>query len=65
MALEIKLGGDSLIEDGAKTLKSLAEKIDTSRMKEPSFLMILIGVGDSPLRRSDGVYVVPIGCLGV
>lgn len=63
--VEIKLGGDSLIEDGAKTLKALAEKIDTSKMKEPSFMMVLTGVGDYPLRRSDGVYIVPIGCLGV
>lgn len=63
--VEIKLGGDSLIEDGAKTLKALAEKIDTGKMKEPSFLMVLTGVGDYPLRRSDGVYVVPIGCLGL
>lgn len=63
--VEIKLGGDSLIEDGAKTLKALAGKIDTRKMKEPSFLMVLTGVGDYPLRRSDNVYVVPIGCLGV
>ena len=63
--VEIKLGGDTLIEEGAKTLKSLAEKIDTSKMKEPSFLMVLTGVGEFPLRRSDGVYIVPIGCLGV
>ena len=63
--VEIKLGGDSLIEDGAKTLKSLAEKIDTDKMKSPSFLMVLTGVGEYPLRRHDGVYVVPIGCLGV
>lgn len=63
--VEIKLGGDSLIEDGAKTLKALAEKIDTGKMKEPSFLMVLTGVGDYPLRRSDDVYIVPIGCLGV
>lgn len=63
--VEIKLGGETLIEDGAKTLKSLAEKIDTNKMKEPSFMMVLTGVGEFPLRRSDGVYVVPIGCLGV
>jgi len=58
--VEIKLGGDTLIEEGAKTLKNLAKKIDTDRMKEPSFLMVLTGVGEFPLRRSDGVYVVPI-----
>lgn len=63
--VEIKLGGDTLIEEGVKTLKSLAEKIDTTKMNEPSFLMVLTGVGDYPVRRKDGVYIVPIGCLGV
>ena len=63
--VEIKLGGNMLIEDGAKTLKTLAEKIDTSHMNEPSFMMVLTGIGDYPFRRKDGVYVIPIGCLGV
>lgn len=63
--VEIKLGGNSLIEEGAKTLKALAAKIDTDRMNAPSFMMVLTGVGDYPFRRNDGVYVVPIGCLGV
>ena len=61
--VEIKLGGDDLIEEGAKTLKSLASKIDTTRMKSPSFMMVLTGVGRYAYRREDGVYVVPIGCL--
>ena len=61
--IEIKLGGDKLIEDGATNLKKLQDDIDTSHMKAPSFLMILTGVGDFPYRRDDGVYVVPIGCL--
>lgn len=61
--VEIKLGGDSLIEDGAKTLRTLAKKIDTDKMKEPAFLMVLVGVGDYAYRRQDGVFVVPIGCL--
>lgn len=61
--VEIKLGGERLIEDGAKTLFSLSKKLDTAKMKEPSFLMVLVGVGDIAYRRSDGVYVVPIGCL--
>lgn len=61
--IEIKLGGDQLIEEGAENLKILKEKIDTAKMKEPSFLMVLIGVGDYAYRRPDGVYVVPIGCL--
>ena len=61
--VEIKLGGDPLIDAGAKTLTTLASKIDTTKMKEPSFLMVLTAVGIYPYRRSDGVLVVPIGCL--
>lgn len=61
--VEIKLGGDKLIEEGAKNLKTLSSKIDTEKMKSPAFMMILTGVGDYAYRREDGVYVVPIGCL--
>lgn len=61
--VEIKLGGDKLTEEGATTLKTLAEKIDTDRMKAPSFLMVLTATGKFAYRREDGVYVVPIGCL--
>lgn len=61
--VEIKIGGDNLINDGVKTLKALEEKIDPERMKKPSFLMILTAVGPYAYRREDGVYVVPIGCL--
>lgn len=61
--VEIKLGGDTLIEDGVKNLLSLSEKIDTKKMNAPSFLMILTAVGNYAYRRKDGVYIVPIGCL--
>ncbi len=61
--IEIKLGGDKLIEDGAESLKTMRTKIDTDRMQVPSFLMVLTGVGDYAYCRRDGVYVVPIGCL--
>ncbi|QTQ15289.1 ATP-binding protein [Treponema parvum] len=61
--IEIKLGGDNLIEEGAENLKKLGSKIDTSKMKEPSFLMVLTGVGRYAYKREDGVLVVPIGCL--
>lgn len=61
--IEIKLGGDVAIEYGATNLKALKEKIDTDRMKAPSFLMVLTAVGDYAYKREDGVYVVPIGCL--
>lgn len=61
--IEIKLGGDSNIEAGAKTLLDLASKIDLDKMKEPSFLMVLCGVAPFAYRRKDGVMVVPISCL--
>ena len=61
--IEIKLGGDKLIVEGATTLKALSKKIDTDKMKSPSFLMVLTGTGKYAFRRDDGVYVVPIGCL--
>lgn len=61
--VEIKLGGDKLIADGVASLNALAGKLDTEKMKVPSFLMVLVGVGDYAYRRQDGVYVVPIGCL--
>lgn len=61
--IEIKLGGDTLIEEGVATLKALADKIDTDKMKSPSFLMVLTGTGKYAFRRKDGVLVVPIGCL--
>lgn len=61
--IEIKLGGDKLIEEGAKSLKTMEAKIDTDKMNAPSFLMVLTGTGDYAYRRQDGVCVVPIGCL--
>ncbi len=45
------------------TLLSLAEKIDTTKMKTPSFMMVLTAAGDYAYRRDDGVLVVPVGCL--
>lgn len=61
--VEIKLGGDLLIEEGSRKLKKLSNIIDTERMNAPSFLMVLTGVGRYAYRRPDGVYIVPIGCL--
>lgn len=64
--VEIKLGGQSLINEGITTLNSLADKIDTYSMKAPSFKMILTATGDYAYRRKeDGIYIVPIGCLGI
>lgn len=61
--IEIKLGGDKLIEEGAANLKKLSSIIDTTKMGVPSFMMILTAVGDYAYRRQDGIYIVPITCL--
>ncbi|MBE5927517.1 MAG: ATP-binding protein [Lachnospiraceae bacterium] len=61
--IEIKLGGEEAIEHGVTTLQTLKCKINTDKMKEPAFLMVLTAVGDYAYRRDDGIYVVPIGCL--
>ena len=61
--VEVKIGGDTLIEEGVKNLKNLSRKIDTDRMNEPSFMMVLTAIGDYAFRRSDGVWIVPIAAL--
>ena len=61
--IEIKLGGDRLIEEGCANLKKLSEKIDTTRMKAPAFLAIVTAVGQYAYRRADGIYIVPIACM--
>ena len=61
--IEIKLGGDDLIEEAAATLKELANKIDTTKMKSPSFMMVLTAIGSYAFQREDNVWVVPVGSL--
>ena len=61
--VEIKLGGQRLIDEGAKTLHTLSGKIDTGKMMPPSFMMVLTGTGAYAYKRKDGIWVVPVGCL--
>ena len=61
--LEIKLGGENNINAGAASLIELAGNIDTDKMPSPSFMAVIIGVGQYAYQRKDGVYVIPIGCL--
>ena len=62
-AIEIKLGGDDLIEGGATSLKTLKSKIEAkSDENSPSFLLVLTAVGGA-YKREDGVYVAPINLL--
>lgn len=61
--IEIKLGGDRLIEEGVKNLLKLKNLLDTEKMGQPAFMMILTAVGPYAFRRQDGICIVPIGCL--
>lgn len=61
--VEVKLGGDTLVEEGAATLRRLEAKIDTGRMPAPSFLMVLTALGSVAYTRPDGVRVVPVSFL--
>ena len=61
--LEIKLGGEERINEGAANMIALANKIDTEKMPSPSFMAVIVGVGQYAYQRKDGVYVIPIGCL--
>ena len=61
--VEIKLGGKELIEKGVKSLKKLADRIDTAKRKSPSFMMVLTAVGGFAYRREDGIVVCPLSAL--
>ncbi len=60
-AVEVKLGNRE-IDEGAKHLLQLAQKVDTDKVGKPSFLMVVTGA-EFAYVRPDGVFVVPIGCL--
>ena len=61
--VEVKIGGDTLIEEGAKNLKKLASKINTDNMGDPAFLMVLTAHGSYAFQRPDGVWIAPIASL--
>jgi len=60
-AVEMKMGSKE-IEKGVENLKKIKDRVNTEKMMEPSFLMVLTA-GEYAYRRDDGVYIVPIGCL--
>ncbi|MDR0612793.1 MAG: DUF4143 domain-containing protein [Dysgonamonadaceae bacterium] len=60
-AIEVKMGNKQ-IEEAAKNLLKLKDKINVDKMREPSFLMVLTG-GQFAFQRQDGVLTVPVGCL--
>ena len=61
--LEVKLGGEEHIEEGASNMKTLADNIDTNRMLPPAFMAVIVGIGKYAYQRKDGVFVIPISCL--
>lgn len=61
--VEIKLGGEALIEEGAKTLNALSGIIDTSRQSEVAFKMVVTATGDFAYQRKDGIIVCPLSAL--
>lgn len=63
MAAEIKLGGEKLIEQGVSSLLRLRRRVDTSRVGEPSALVVITATGYS-FNHREGVQIVPISTLG-
>ena len=61
--IEMKLGGTPKIEEGAASLTKLYDTLDYTRMNKPSFMMVVVGVGQYAYQRKDGIIVCPIGCL--
>ncbi|MCF0187063.1 MAG: ATP-binding protein [Bacteroidaceae bacterium] len=57
--IEIKLGGDKLIEEGASNMVRIKDDLQG---KGPDLMMIITATGPA-YRRKDGIYVVPLNCL--
>lgn len=62
-AFEVKLGGETAIEEAAAALRKFARQVDTSRSGEPAFLAV-VTAGGYGYRREDGIQVIPLGTLG-
>ena len=61
--IEVKLGGEALIAEGRTKLNRLAGEIDTKKMKDPAFKMIIVAEGEFAYEEPDGTLICPIGCL--
>jgi len=60
-AVEVKLGAGG-IDKACNNLLKLKKSVDTDKMNEPSFLMVLTGT-EYAFRMKNGIWVVPLGCL--
>ena len=61
--IEVKLGGEALIEKGVASLLALSDRIDTTKMRKPSFKMVVVANGEFAYRRKDGVVICPLSAL--
>lgn len=61
--IEIKLGGETLINEGIKNLLKLKSNLNLTKMAPPSFMMIIVGVGKYAYKNEEGIYIVPITTL--
>ena len=62
--VEVKLGGDRLVEEGAAAVNKLADKLDLQKTKKPKFKMVLTAIGKFAYRRKeDDVVVCPLSAL--
>lgn len=59
--VEIKLGGEELINEGITKLKAIKEKIIENGQNLPTFMMVITASGDAYIQ--DDVYIVPINIL--
>ncbi len=57
--IEIKLGYEYAVDAAAESLLKVAEKLEN----KPSFLAVVSGTAPIPLKRPDGVYVLPFTSL--
>ncbi len=64
LAAEVKLGGDAAIDQAAKSLLKLRDRVDVAAAGEPAKLMVVTAVGGYCYDRPDGVAVVPVTALG-
>lgn len=63
IAVEVKLGGENLIEEAARSLQKLRQKVDTDKVGTPSKLLIISASGYG-YDRPDGTTILPITALG-
>jgi len=61
--VEIKLGGEKLIDEGIASLDAYMRLVESRNAKRPVFRMVVTAVGDYAYRRKDGIIVCPIGAL--